>query len=128
MTQAIRVGEEYREWLICRAALRDLVSAGVLAPGVSPKSRPRQPTPQAQQSEQGSVAILDGVLERVTFSNPEPGYCALPAASPFTDSHEMRYGSDPDPVFTRRRQKSALTGVPPGPVGGGLPVPAPAHS
>jgi exodeoxyribonuclease V alpha subunit len=37
-----------------------------------------QPTPQAQQPQpqppQGNVAILDGVLERVTFSNPETGY------------------------------------------------------
>ena len=30
-----------------------------------------QPTPQAQQP---NVAVLDGVLERVTFSNPETGY------------------------------------------------------
>jgi exodeoxyribonuclease V alpha subunit len=30
-----------------------------------------QPTPQAQQQH---VAVLDGVLERVTFSNPETGY------------------------------------------------------
>src|ERR1700733_7569292 len=33
-----------------------------------------QPTPQAQQPQQWNVAILDGVLERVTFSNPETGY------------------------------------------------------
>ena len=37
-----------------------------------------QPTPQAQQPQtqpqQQHVAILDGVLERVTFSNPETGY------------------------------------------------------
>ncbi len=32
-----------------------------------------QPTPQ-QQVPQRDVAILDGVLERVTFSNPETGY------------------------------------------------------
>jgi exodeoxyribonuclease V alpha subunit len=30
-----------------------------------------EPTPQAQQQH---VAVLDGVLERVTFSNPETGY------------------------------------------------------
>jgi exodeoxyribonuclease V alpha subunit len=36
-----------------------------------------QPTPQAQQPQQpqqGSVAVLDGVLERVTFSDPGTGY------------------------------------------------------
>jgi exodeoxyribonuclease V alpha subunit len=33
-----------------------------------------QPTPQAQQPQQQNVAVLDGVLERVTFSNPETGY------------------------------------------------------
>ena len=33
-----------------------------------------QPTPHAQQPEQLHVAVLDGVLERVTFSNPETGY------------------------------------------------------
>ena len=36
-----------------------------------------QPTPQAQQPQQPqqqNVAVLDGVLERVTFSNPETGY------------------------------------------------------
>ena len=33
----------------------------------------QQPTPQ-QQVPQRDVAILDGVLERVTFSNPETGY------------------------------------------------------
>jgi exodeoxyribonuclease V alpha subunit len=33
-----------------------------------------QPTPQAKQPQQGSVAVLDGVLERVTFSDPETGY------------------------------------------------------
>src|SRR3984957_10433488 len=32
-----------------------------------------QPTPQAHP-QQGNVAVLDGVLERVTFSNPETGY------------------------------------------------------
>src|ERR1700730_658866 len=32
-----------------------------------------QPTPPAHP-QQGSVAVLDGVLERVTFSNPETGY------------------------------------------------------
>src|ERR1700689_1598385 len=32
-----------------------------------------QPTPQAQP-QRGNVAVLDGVLERVTFSNPETGY------------------------------------------------------
>jgi exodeoxyribonuclease V alpha subunit len=32
-----------------------------------------QPTPQAPQPQQ-HVAVLDGVLERVTFSNPETGY------------------------------------------------------
>ena len=31
-----------------------------------------QPTPQPQQPQH--VAVLDGVLERVTFSNPETGY------------------------------------------------------
>src|SRR6202789_3986956 len=38
-----------------------------------PSSVP-QPTPQAQQLQQQNIAILDGVLERVTFSNPETGY------------------------------------------------------
>jgi hypothetical protein len=33
-----------------------------------------QPTPHAQQPQQPHVAVLDGVLERVTFSNPETGY------------------------------------------------------
>ena len=33
----------------------------------------QQPAPQ-QQVPQRDVAILDGVLERVTFSNPETGY------------------------------------------------------
>ena len=33
-----------------------------------------QPTQQAQQPQQRDVAVLDGVLERVTFSNPETGY------------------------------------------------------
>jgi exodeoxyribonuclease V alpha subunit len=33
-----------------------------------------QPTPQARQPQQLNVAVLDGVLERVTFSNPETGY------------------------------------------------------
>src|ERR1700677_1517538 len=33
-----------------------------------------QPPPQAQQSPPPNVAVLDGVLERVTFSNPETGY------------------------------------------------------
>src|SRR6202167_2175954 len=36
-----------------------------------------QPTPHAQQQH---VAILDGVLERVTFSNPETGYTIAPIA------------------------------------------------
>ena len=34
---------------------------------------PPQPTSQAQQP-QPHVAVLDGVLERVTFCNPETGY------------------------------------------------------
>jgi exodeoxyribonuclease V alpha subunit len=38
-----------------------------------PSSVP-QPTSQAQQPQQQNVAVLDGVLERVTFSNPEAGY------------------------------------------------------
>ncbi len=38
----------------------------------SPSSVP-QPAPQAQQP-QPHVAVLDGVLERVTFCNPETGY------------------------------------------------------
>jgi exodeoxyribonuclease V alpha subunit len=33
-----------------------------------------QPTPQAQHPQERNVAVLDGVLERVTFSNPETGY------------------------------------------------------
>ncbi len=33
-----------------------------------------QPTPQARQPQSVNVAVLDGVLERVTFSNPETGY------------------------------------------------------
>ena len=40
-----------------------------------PSSVP-QPTSQAEQpqTQPGNVAVLDGVLERVTFSNPETGY------------------------------------------------------
>jgi exodeoxyribonuclease V alpha subunit len=38
-----------------------------------PSSVPH-PTSQAQQPQQLNVAVLDGVLERVTFSNPETGY------------------------------------------------------
>jgi hypothetical protein len=33
-----------------------------------------QPTPHAQQPPQQNVAVLDGVLGRVTFSNRETGY------------------------------------------------------
>ncbi|HEY1616077.1 MAG TPA: hypothetical protein VGG25_00585 [Streptosporangiaceae bacterium] len=33
-----------------------------------------QPVPQAQRPQQVNIAILDGVLERVTSSNPETGY------------------------------------------------------
>jgi|GEM_PF-3381347 len=35
---------------------------------------PQTPTAPQQQVPQRDVAILDGVLERVTFSNPETGY------------------------------------------------------
>src|SRR6201992_3122365 len=36
---------------------------------------PSSPVPQsAPQSQQPQVAVLDGVLERVTFCNPETGY------------------------------------------------------
>jgi exodeoxyribonuclease V alpha subunit len=41
--------------------------------GMPSSSVPEQ-APQAQQSQQQYVAVLDGVLERVTFSNPETGY------------------------------------------------------
>ncbi len=39
-----------------------------------PSSSVPEPAPQAQQPQQQYVAVLDGVLERVTFSNPETGY------------------------------------------------------
>jgi exodeoxyribonuclease V alpha subunit len=39
-----------------------------------PSSSVPEPAPQAQQPQQQHVAVLDGVLERVTFSNPETGY------------------------------------------------------
>jgi exodeoxyribonuclease V alpha subunit len=41
----------------------------------APQPTPQAPQPQqAPRPQQGNVAILDGVLERVTFSNPETGY------------------------------------------------------
>ena len=43
------------------------------APPPTPQA-PRQPQSQTQSRQPGEVAILDGVLERVTFSNPETGY------------------------------------------------------
>src|ERR1700760_2654351 len=39
-----------------------------------PSTSVPQPTPEAQQPQQPHVAVLDGVLERVPFCNPETGY------------------------------------------------------
>jgi exodeoxyribonuclease V alpha subunit len=43
-------------------------------PSPAPPPTPQQPQSQAQSRRAAEVAVLDGVLERVTFSNPETGY------------------------------------------------------
>jgi exodeoxyribonuclease V alpha subunit len=43
-------------------------------PSSVPPPTPQQPNSQLPSRQQREVAVLDGVLERVTFSNPETGY------------------------------------------------------
>src|ERR1700689_1307679 len=65
-------------------------------PQPTPQAQPPRPEPPRPEPQQPHVVVLDGVLERVTFANPETGYtiariapCGAPGAGAVSADTEL---------------------------------------